>query len=420
MRRKVKSAVGRQKQTREHGGSIRERDGKLYARIQYIGPDGKSHDKHRLAKNRTHARELIRQMRDELEKHGPAALDSHHMTFGDLATQYEKVKLFKAEYVNGRKIAGVRSLLPAKSALTALVAHFGRKQIRTIKHSDLEHYKLTRLRTPVVFGKAKEREGQKHAGGQPKTSRKRKARIETTRQRSITAVNRELELMRAMMRFAQRESWLFRSPFETGAPVISKASETQRDRVLTTDEEIRLLAACNGKRAHLRGLLICALDTAMRRGELFKLAWPDVDFAANLIRVRATNTKTERARTVGMTPRVAEALTALRDQAPPNYSGSVFGIRDTVKTAWSSAMNEAKIADFRLHDCRHTAITRMIQAGMPAAEVMKISGHTQWTTFARYVNVNEQAARRGAELLSVYLGQAPPKAETVQQSNAVN
>jgi integrase len=121
-----------------------------------------------------------------------------------------------------------------------------------------------------------------------------------------------------------------------------------------------------------------------------------------------------------MTPRVAEALTTLRNQAPPNYSGSVFGIRDTVKTAWRSALTEAKIEDFRLHDCRHTAITRMIQAGMPAAEVMKISGHTQWTTFARYVNINEQAARRGAELLSVYLGQAPPKAETVQQSAAVN
>lgn len=415
-----KAKTGRRKQTREHGGSIRERDGKLYARIQYVGPDGKSHDKHRLAKNRTHARELIRQMRDELEKHGPAALDSHHMTFGELAAQYEKAKLFKAEFVNGRKIAGVRSLLPAKSALTALVNHFGRKQIRTIKHSDLEHYKLTRLRTPVVLGKSKTLDGDKATARPSKRRPKPKALKETTRQRSITAVNRELELMRAMMRFAQRESWLFRSPFEMGAPVISKASETQRDRVLTADEEARLLAACNGKRAHLRGLIISALDTAMRRGELFKLVWPDVDFGANLIRVRATNTKTERPRTVGMTPRVVQALITLRDQAPPNYSGSVFGIRDTVKTAWASALIEAKIADFRLHDCRHTAITRMIQAGMPAAEVMKISGHTQWTTFARYVNINEQAARRGAELLSAYLGQASGKPETVQQSDAVN
>ncbi|MGH9967341.1 MAG: hypothetical protein ACREBG_05855, partial [Pyrinomonadaceae bacterium] len=44
-------------------------------------------------------------------------------------------------------------------------------------------------------------------------------------------------------------------------------------------------------------------------------------------------------------------------------------------------------------DCRHTAITRMIQAGIPATETMKISGHTQFVTFARYVNVNEQAEK---------------------------
>jgi hypothetical protein len=42
----------------------------------------------------------------------------------------------------------------------------------------------------------------------------------------------------------------------------------------------------------------------------------------------------------------------------------------------------------------------MIQAGMAAAEVMKISGHTQWNTLARYVNVNEQAARKGADMLA--------------------
>lgn len=149
-----------------------------------------------------------------------------------------------------------------------------------------------------------------------------------------------------------------------------------------------------------------ALDTGMRRGELLKLVWPDVDFALDLIRVRATNTKTERPRTIGMTPRVREALLALRKIAPPNYEGLVFGIKDTVKNAFLSALREAGIEDFRFHDCRHTAITRMIQAGIPATETMKISGHTQFVTFARYVNINEQAARKGAARLAEYIGQS--------------
>ena len=423
MKTKTKDGTWRNEK-RGHGGSIRERNGRVYGRIQWTDEQGERREKELPARNRKHARELIKQLRDDLQKHGQIALDTQKMTFGDLAKQYELKKLFKAEYVDGRKVAGVRSLLSAKSALKALVAHFSRRQIRTIKHSDVEEYKLLRLRTPIVTIRKPERPPKANdTKRRVKANLTAKVRKQTTRQRSITAVNRELELMRAMMRFAQREDWLFKSPFETGAPVISKASERQRDRVLTYDEELRLLAACTGRREHLAKLFICAVDTGMRRGELFKLAWSDVDFAAKLIRVRATNTKTERARTIGMTPRVAEALNALRNQAPPNYCGSVFGISDTVKTAWKSALIEAKIEDFRLHDCRHTAITRMIQAGMAAAEVMKISGHTQWTTFARYVNVNEEAARKGADLLAGHLANVAAEAKARDQelaSGAVN
>ena len=106
-----------------------------------------------------------------------------------------------------------------------------------------------------------------------------------------------------------------------------------------------------------------------------------------------------------MTPRVREALLALRQAAPLDYAGIVFGIKDTIKNGFRSALEAAKIKDFRFHDCRHTAITRMIQAGIPATETMKISGHTQFVTFARYVNINEQAARRGAERLAEYIAE---------------
>ena len=106
-----------------------------------------------------------------------------------------------------------------------------------------------------------------------------------------------------------------------------------------------------------------------------------------------------------MTPRVQDTLHALQEHAPPEPNGLVFAMTDTVKTAFLAACREAGVEGFRFHDCRHTAITRMIEAGMPAAEVMKISGHTQMTTFQRYVNVNEQAERRGAELLAAHATQ---------------
>jgi integrase len=89
-----------------------------------------------------------------------------------------------------------------------------------------------------------------------------------------------------------------------GKSLISVGDEKPRERILTLEEEARLLAACEDPRAHLRAILICALDTGMRRGELFSLTWADVDFENRLITIRAFNTKTMRERRVGMAVRL--------------------------------------------------------------------------------------------------------------------
>ncbi|MCA1603691.1 MAG: hypothetical protein LC776_19310 [Acidobacteria bacterium] len=84
----------------------------------------------------------------------------------------------------------------------------------------------------------------------------------------------------------------------------------------------------------------------------------------------------------------------------------MLGIKDTVKNGFLSALREALIGNFRFHDCRHTQLRGGFRPGYPATETMKISGHTQFVTFARYVNVHEQAARKGAERLAEYITQA--------------
>jgi len=93
----------------------------------------------------------------------------------------------------------------------------------------------------------------------------------------------------------------------------------------------------------------------------------------------------------------------LRSKAPSDGSVSVFGIKNTVKNGFASILKEAKIENFTFHDCRHTATTRLTSSGMPASEAMKITGHTQMTTFQRYVNITDEAARNGAERLDQFL-----------------
>jgi integrase len=220
--------------------------------------------------------------------------------------------------------------------------------------------------------------------------------------RSIAGVNRELEVMRAVMRFAKQQKWIITSPFEEGSSLISKADETKRERVLSFDEEKRLLAACQGRRAHLHALIITAIDTAMRRGELFKLQWKEVDFIGRTITITARNSKTAKARIIAMTPRVHQELLQLAAVAPQDGNGLVFGITDTIKKSFTGACAAAQITGLRFHDLRHTAITRMVQAGITPMEVMKISGHTQMVTFARYVNPNHEAICRAADMLAQY------------------
>jgi integrase len=365
------------------------KDGKVYARLTYTDAAGKRHDLTRRAESITHARELVKQLRRGLDDHGEKTVEGDRVTFRALADVYEKQKLQPARYKGDRKISGRRSYLTPLSYLRTLTAHFGAKRIKSITHADVEKFRNLRLHTPTDKG----------------------------RERSIASVNRELEVLRSMFRFAVRQGWIVRSPFETGDALISKADEVHRDRLLTREEEARLLAACAGRRTHLRPLLVCALDTAMRRGEMFKLKWSDVDLDNRLISVRATTTKTARGRTIGMTSRVAAELRRLWEASLQEADGLVFGVTDTVKTSFASACREAGVENFRLHDCRHTAITRMIQAGMPPMQVMKISGHTQMTTFARYVNVDDHAAKRAASALDAFHAESsaimPSEAEYV-------
>ena len=351
----------------------REIDGQLYARFVYTDGEGKRREKHLKAESKTHARELYDKMSREFEDHGQQTIDAVRMSFRQLAEAYEKIKLQPAEYKGDRKIAGRRSYKTPKGYLKTLVQHFGAKRIKSISHADIEKFGLERMKTPTHSGK----------------------------ERTIASVNRELEVMRAVMRFAVRSGWLIKSPFETGDTLISKADEVQRERILSREEEALLLLACTGRRAHLRPLLIAALDTAMRRGELIQLKWSDVDFENRTISVRALTTKTARSRVVPISSRLLEELKALFGKAEQD-SDSVFGISDNVKNGFAAACRAAGIEGFRLHDCRHTSITRMIQAGMAPMQVMKISGHTQMSTFARYVNADGDAVRRAAAAIDAF------------------
>lgn len=363
---------------RERQGSIVKRKDRpgLWARVSYKDETGRQRVIQRKVASRTEGKALLKQLLREVEEDGARVFDGARLTFGKLAEIYTEHKLQPPEYKGETRVSGIRSWKHQLVVLKPLVERFGKTRIRSITHADIEKYKTRRLQTKTRRGN----------------------------DRDIASVNRELSLLRAILNYAKRQGWLSRNPFGMGESIISSADETRRERILTREEEARLLSVCVERRAHLRPLLVCALDTGMRRGELLKLRWSDVDLMGSIIRVRKTTTKTWEARSIGMTTRLQEELRRLWEVAPPDPDGLVFGVGD-VKRSFSTACRLAGIEDFRFHDCRHTATTRMIQAGMAPMEVMKITGHKQIATFLRYMNTNEQTARRAAAALDTFYGE---------------
>jgi len=223
-------------------------------------------------------------------------------------------------------------------------------------------------------------------------------------------------MLRRMLNVAQREGWILRSPFAAGDSLISLADENKRERILTREEEVRLLAACETpQRAHLKPILICALDTGMRQGEIFSLRWRDVDLENGLLNIQAFHTKTLKERQVAITTRLALELERLKTSAPANEDGLVFGIIDNVKRSFTAARNKAGLKDVRFHDLRHTAATRLVGAHIPLSEVGRVLGHSQANTSYRYVNANVGTAKRAAAALDAFNAEATeaPPAELV-------
>ncbi len=364
----------KRKRNRDRDGSYRIISGILYARIQYQDESGKQKEKVRRADSKTDAWKKVREMRDELKDHGEEVLLSDNMTFKYLAEKYRAAKVFPAEIKDGKKIGGLKSYKSEEGNLKTLVSYFGTKAIRTIRPFNVEKFRKDRLEAATRHG----------------------------RPRKIASVNRELSTLRAMLNFAVRNSWIIQNPCMKVANLVSASHEVERDRILSFEEEARLFSVLTKDQEHLRPILICALDTAMRPEEIFKLSWSAVDFLAATITVIAQNTKTEKERVIGMTERLLNELLKMWDVSGKKRRMSVFGTK-SIKTAYKTTCRLAGLKDLRFRDFRHTATTRMVLAGIPHPEIMKVTGHTQMTTFLRYINPTKQSARDNAKAFGVYL-----------------
>lgn len=399
------------------------RKGQWVARIVYFNAAGEKKTLDRTAETRRDAKDLRDAWLDEIKKTGGNIQAGARMTFNDLAVKAGGQIYRPAKIVEGRKVAGVRSYATAQNNLAVLKKYFGKRKISNITADSLEGYRDWRLelgsRRPELVKR-----------GENKSIK-------------LSTVNGELSTMRALMKYAFAKGWIPRDIF-LGSKVIVRAFEDPRTRRISTGDEKKLLAACSGERehegfrirngkketvravfrwehAHLRAAIVIAIDTGMRRGEILKLRWKDINIPAGSIRVIATHTKTEEARDVPLTDRVIGELQQLyrRLQHEPKSDESVFPIAD-FKRAWASVKKTAGITDLHFHDLRSTAITRWIELGMTPAQAGKLAGHKNPATTLKFYTIADQATVQSlTEKLNAFNNSAVPMAAE-QISDFVN
>lgn len=156
-----------------------------------------------------------------------------------------------------------------------------------------------------------------------------------------------------------------------------------RDRRLSKEEETTLLSALH-KTPTVRTIMLFALETAMRRGEILGMVWDHIDLKKRTLLI--PKTKTDIPRTIPLSERAIELLVAL-----PNNSAQVFQITPySVTQAFRRACRRQGIDNLRFHDLRHEATTRLFEKGLNPVEVASITGHRDTRMLMRYTHLKAE------------------------------
>jgi integrase len=199
-----------------------------------------------------------------------------------------------------------------------------------------------------------------------------------------STVKRELAILQHMFNVARSE-WdipLSDNPIE----LIQKptASKPRKRRLEQGEYETLRDAAVRSRVLYLWPLVELAIETGMRRGEMLKAEWRDLDLQAR--KLTLYDTKNGEDRTIPLTVRATEILSNI-----PRTDDRIFPVTPVaVRHSWERLRKRAGIDDLHFHDLRHEAISRFFEMGLTVPEVALISGHKDYRMLARYTHLRAE------------------------------
>ena len=312
--------------------SVRKRNGKWQAQIRRKGQAPITKSFYSKADATAWARKKEYQAdRQELQ---PNTKILHHTKLKDLLIRY------RDEVSPSKRGGSIETVI-----INALLRHsITRKTLSTLTLSDFVQYRNERLRTI-----------------KPQT------------------LKRQLTIISSVFKTANEE-WEIPVPNPV-KDIKLKFTDQRRDRRLQTKELEKLLKATTScHNILIKPIILIAIETGMRRGEILTMLWSNVDLDKSTLFIPTS--KNGYSRIIPLTPSAKEVLELL------DHSDSlVFPITaNAFRKAWERVKVRAGISDLRFHDLRHEAISRFFEMGLNIAEVASISGHKDFKMLFRYTH----------------------------------
>jgi integrase len=214
-----------------------------------------------------------------------------------------------------------------------------------------------------------------------------------TKRSNATVVRYLAALSHAFSIAANEWGWIENSPMRK----VRKPTEPKgRVRFLSDEERPRLLEKCKeSSNPYLYPIVVLALSTGMRHGEIVGLTWDVVDFQRNLLFLLETKNGERRAAPLtGLAHRLLKTVHDNKKGDTPLVFPGTGENAANIRLAWEEAMDKAKLENFRFHDLRHSAASYLAMNGATLAELAEILGHKTLAMVKRYSHLSEQHTSR--------------------------
>lgn len=155
---------------------------------------------------------------------------------------------------------------------------------------------------------------------------------------------------------------------------------------------------------YLKPMVLLALNTGMRRGELFDLTINDVDLKQRHVVIRGSSAKSGKTRVIPLNKESNKILAVWIQESKPKdlvFPSPVSGKRfDNINKSWKRLLEEAQLSDFRFHDLRHTFASNLVMTGSDIYTVSELLGHSDVTVTKRYAHLAPEHKSKAVELLN--------------------